>query len=55
MPYKVEKSGSGYKVVTKGTGKEHSNKPMSKKKAQAQMRAMYANMSPKEKKTLLGR
>ena len=43
MPYKVSKSGKGYKVVTKATGRAHSKKPLSKKKAQAQMRALYAN------------
>lgn len=50
MPYKVQKFGSGYKVVSTDTGKVHSNKPMSKEKAQAQMRAMYANVSDARKK-----
>ena len=46
MPYDVEKSGGGYKVVTKAgphKGHEHSNKPLSKERATAQMRAIYAN------------
>ncbi len=43
MPYEIRKSGSGYKVGHKGQSKTYSDKPMSKKKAKAQMRAMYAN------------
>jgi hypothetical protein len=42
MPWKVQKSGKGYVVVTKGTGRKHSKKPLSKARAQAQMRALYA-------------
>jgi hypothetical protein len=48
MPYKIVKSGSGYKVKNKETGKTYSKEPMSKAKAQAQMRAMYANMHEAE-------
>lgn len=44
MPYEMKKQGSGYVVVSKDTGKAHSNQPMSKQKATAQMRALYANM-----------
>jgi hypothetical protein len=40
MPYNVVKSGKGFKVQKKGTTKTYSKKPMTKKKAQAQMRAM---------------
>ena len=43
MPYNLKKTGKGYKVVTKATGKTHSKKPLSKAKASAQMRALYAN------------
>lgn len=43
MPYHVVKSGSGYKVRNKRTGKTYSNKPITKERAEAQMRAMYAN------------
>lgn len=43
MPYHVVKSGSGYKVRNKRTGKTYSNHPIPKKRAEAQMRAMYAN------------
>jgi hypothetical protein len=41
MPYKIKKSGSGYKVCKKfGKSKCFSKKLLSKKKAQAQMRAI---------------
>lgn len=43
MPYKLQSTGGGYKVVTKATGKAHSKKPLSKERAKAQMRAIYAN------------
>lgn len=43
MPYEVVKSGSGYKVKNKDTGETYSKEPMSKEKAEAQKRAMYAN------------
>jgi len=43
MPYKVVKHGDGYKVC-KPNGECFSKKPMTKQKAQAQMRAMYANV-----------
>jgi hypothetical protein len=45
MPYVVNKSGSGYKVFKKGTSKSFSKKPMTKEKAQAQQKALYANES----------
>jgi hypothetical protein len=43
MPYKVSKSGGGYKVKNKKSGKTYSKKPMSKEKAKKQMAAIYAN------------
>lgn len=46
MPYKLKKTGKGYKVETKAgphKGRTHSNKPLSHKKAVAQLRALYAN------------
>ena len=43
MPYKVVKSGSGYKVKNKDTGKTYSKKPIPKKRADAQLRALYAS------------
>lgn len=45
MPYKVKKSGSGYKVFKKGTSKSFSKKPLTKTKARAQQKALYANES----------
>ena len=45
MPYKIKKSGKGYKVCKKTGSKCFSKKPLSKEKAKAQMRAIYANES----------
>jgi len=44
MPYRVEKSGSGYKVAGPH-GAKYSKHPQSKAKAVAQMRAIYASES----------
>ena len=52
MPYDVIKSGSGYKVKTIAgphKGHEHSKKPLSKERATAQMRAIYANSGDESK------
>ncbi len=43
MPYKIVHSGNGFKVAKKHGGKTFSKKPLTKKKAEAQMRAIYAN------------
>lgn len=43
MPWNIAKSGSGYKVRNKETGKTYSKKPMTKSKAKKQLAAMYAN------------
>lgn len=43
MPYKLRKVGGGYKVGKKGSKKTFSSKPMSKKKAIRQMKALYRN------------
>ena len=43
MPYHLEKHGGGYYVITTATGHKHSNNPLSKDKAEAQMRAMEAS------------
>lgn len=42
MPFKLEKSGNGYFVVD-DKGKKYSEKPLPKKRATAQLRALYAN------------
>ena len=47
MPYHIEKSGRGFFVVTTSTGRKHSDKPISKPKAEAQLRVLE---SVKEKK-----
>jgi len=52
MPYSIQRSGKGYKVVSTLTGKTHSKKALSLAKAHAQMRAMYANMPASEKATI---
>jgi hypothetical protein len=40
MPYKIKKTGSGYKVCKKVGSKCFSKKPLSKNKAMAQMKAI---------------
>lgn len=42
MPYALQRSGRGYYVVNKVTGRKHSNRPLPKSRAAAQMRALYA-------------
>ena len=42
MPYKLRKSGSGYFVVNQKSGRKLSKKPLSRSRAVAQMRAVYA-------------
>jgi hypothetical protein len=42
MPYMLQRSGRGYYVVNKDTGRKHSNRPLPKSRATAQMRALYA-------------
>jgi hypothetical protein len=43
MPYEIKKSGEGHKVFKKGTSKAFSKSPMTKKEADAQLKALYAN------------
>lgn len=45
MPWKLRKVKGGYQVVTKDTGRTHSKKPLPKARAEAQMRALYAQQS----------
>jgi hypothetical protein len=49
MPYHVEKSGRGYYVVTTSTGRKHSEKPISKTKADAQLRVLESIKEKKKK------
>ena len=41
MPYEIVKRGIGYKVENKITKKTYSKAPLPKKKAEAQLRALY--------------
>lgn len=43
MPYELKRSGDGWKVFKKGTEKSFSKKAMPRGRAEAQMRALYAN------------
>ena len=40
MPYHIKKVGSGFKVFKKGTNKALSKEPLTKSKAEAQMKAV---------------
>jgi hypothetical protein len=42
--YKLKAEDNGYFVITKETGRKHSKKPLPKARAEAQMRALYANV-----------
>jgi hypothetical protein len=52
MPYEIKKSGEGYKVFKKGTSKAFSKEPMSHKKAEAQLKALYANTNEGKTNTM---
>lgn len=43
MPYKIGKSGKGFKVKNRLTGKTYSKKALPKKRALAQLRAIQMN------------
>ena len=43
MPYTIKKVGTGFKVFKKGTSKSFSKKPLTKKKAESQLRAIGMN------------
>jgi len=49
MPYELKASKGGYYVITEGTGKKHSKKPLSKDTAERQMKALYYAMGGKKK------
>ena len=49
MPYHLSKEGSGYVVITTSTGRRHSEKPISKAKAEAQLR-LLESIKEKRKK-----
>ena len=50
MPYKIKKVKGGEKVVSKDTGKTHSDKSLSHAQAVAQLTALYANVLGAKKK-----
>ena len=45
MPYHIKKVGSGFKVFKKGTNKALSKEPLTKAKAEAQMKAVEISES----------
>jgi len=49
MPYHIAKEGKGYVVVTTSTGRKHSDKPITKAKADAQLR-LLESLKEKRKK-----
>jgi hypothetical protein len=50
MPYEMREGPKGqWRVFTKGTSRSHSDKPLPRARALAQMRALYANMKPGER------
>ena len=51
MPYELQSApvGRGFFVVSKDTGRRHSNKPLPKTRAKMQLRALYANLVDTEK------
>jgi hypothetical protein len=53
MPYSIRKSGQGYKVTNKKTGKTYSKKPMSKEKAKKQIAALHINTNESFEQTVI--
>jgi Tfp pilus assembly major pilin PilA len=51
MPWNLEKAEDGYYVVNSETGERKSRRPLSRKRATAQLQALYANAGPEEKTT----
>lgn len=50
MPYEIKKVKGGYYVVTEGTNRKHSKKPLPEARAKAQMRALYYATANEAKK-----
>jgi len=44
MPYELKPFKKGFYVVTEGTGRKHSKKPLTKEMAMRQMKALYYNV-----------
>lgn len=53
MPYELERGpgARGYFVVTKDTGRRHSEKALPKERAIRQMRALYARVQDADKRS----
>ena len=49
MPYELKKAKGGYYVITQGTEKKHSKKPLTKEMAERQMKALYIAMTKGKK------
>lgn len=49
MPYAIRKSGSGYKVVNRDTGKTYSKSPQSHEMARKQLAALQIHAPDKGK------
>lgn len=50
MPFSLKEARGGYYVITEGTGKKHSKKPLTKQNAEGQMKALYYAMKNAKKK-----
>ena len=50
MPYELKKMKNGYYVVSVETGKKHSKRPMSKAKAEAQLRILLQKQEEENQK-----
>ena len=50
MPWRIVKEGKGYFVETISTGRKHSKEPISKSKADAQLRVLEMSENKKRKK-----
>ena len=48
MPYELKKVKNGYYVVSIETGKKHSKKPMTKAKAEAQLRILLKKLDKEQ-------
>jgi len=49
MPYHIQKEKGGYVVVTTSTGRRHSEQPISKAKAEAQLRVLESIKEKRKK------
>lgn len=47
MPYKITGQGNNHYVINKNTGKRKNKKPMSRARAKAYLKALYANVKEK--------